>query len=385
MGCVCALACMLLPATAMGAEAKPTISQPTNCADATGRFRDVTVGTPHKDDITWLACTNITTGFPDGTFKGMSSIVRQDMAAFLHRMAKLRGIKGADTYKPSAADWKRFKDVNPNTPHAESVLWLASTGITEGYPDGTFKGMTPIYRQDMAAFLHRFNQLEGTILDTEQAVRFTDVTGKTPHHEHIAWLASTNITTGYRNANGTYRYEGMTPVYRQDMAAFLHRLETASGCRQVTPAPTKQVLVTPERTEQVLVTPETTEKVLVTPERTVQHPAITHEEPVYEEQLESMGRWDDGYTIPLTEYWNMSDDEREAFYDIHGSHHTTWDEWQQVQVGTQTIVDTPAWTETIPAEYKTVTHPAEYETVTHPAVYETVPVGDATISACPAR
>lgn len=29
---------------------------------------------------------------------------------------------------------------------------------------------------------------------------------------------------GYRNANGSWRFEGMTSVYRQDMAAFLHRL-----------------------------------------------------------------------------------------------------------------------------------------------------------------
>ncbi|KFI68108.1 S-layer homology domain-containing protein [Bifidobacterium magnum] len=37
------------------------------------------------------------------------------------------------------------------------IGWLAGTGISTGYEDGTFRGMTPVYRQDMAAFLHRLD------------------------------------------------------------------------------------------------------------------------------------------------------------------------------------------------------------------------------------
>ena len=49
-------------------------------------FGDVTAKTDHHEDIWWLAKTGISTGFPDGTFRGMSPVARQDMAAFLKRL-----------------------------------------------------------------------------------------------------------------------------------------------------------------------------------------------------------------------------------------------------------------------------------------------------------
>lgn len=72
------------------------------------------------------------------------------MAAFLKRLAAKAGKDGGVTPKS-------FKDVNKNTPHAAEIGWLAGAGISTGYEDGTFRGMTPVYRQDMAAFLHRLD------------------------------------------------------------------------------------------------------------------------------------------------------------------------------------------------------------------------------------
>ena len=123
------------------------------------RFRDVNTGTPHAEDILWLAHTGITTGYADGTFRGGDPVYRQDMAAFLRRLAKGMSVEGATTWLPGSSDWSRFHDVNRLSPHAQDVLWLAHAGITTGYSDGTFRGMTPVYRQDMAAFLHRLDEL----------------------------------------------------------------------------------------------------------------------------------------------------------------------------------------------------------------------------------
>ena len=131
-------------------------------------------------------------------YRGMSSVIRQDMAAFLYRWA------GSPEYTPSNADMHRFRDVDGATPHAKEIWWLASTGISEGWlePDGsrTFRGMSPVTRQDMAAFLSRLAGTPNRDLDTDGAFiysYFRDVNWSTPHAEDIWWLAMKKISTGW--------------------------------------------------------------------------------------------------------------------------------------------------------------------------------------------
>ena len=131
-------------------------------------------------------------------YRGMSSVIRQDMAAFLYRWA------GSPEYTPSNADMHRFRDVDGATPHAKEIWWLASTGISEGWlePDGsrTFRGMSPVTLQDMAAFLYRLAGTPNRDLDTDGAFiysYFRDVNWSTPHAEDIWWLAMKKISTGW--------------------------------------------------------------------------------------------------------------------------------------------------------------------------------------------
>ena len=120
-------------------------------------FRDVSSSTPHASDIAWLADTGVSTGWlePDGSysFRGMDSVKRQDMAAFLYRLAVKAGRGGG--VRPGSC-----RDVSDATPHASEVRGLGGSGGATGYADGTFRGMLPVYRQDMAAFLHRFDGLK---------------------------------------------------------------------------------------------------------------------------------------------------------------------------------------------------------------------------------
>jgi hypothetical protein len=48
-----------------------------------------------------------------------------------------------------------FSDVNASHPFYDEIEWLADTGITSGYPDGTFRPGAPVTRQAMAAYLER--------------------------------------------------------------------------------------------------------------------------------------------------------------------------------------------------------------------------------------
>ncbi|ATU19867.1 S-layer homology domain-containing protein [Bifidobacterium choerinum] len=333
-------------------------------------FRDVDLTTPHLDDIRWLADAGISTGWPlgDGTsvFRGMSTVVRQDMAAFLRREAKRFDIANAKAYTPSQTDWRRFKDVNRSTPHAEDILWLASTGITTGYADGTFRGMTPVYRQDMAAFLKRLADKSGKDLSyVTPKTDFTDVSSRTPHVSEVQWLGGSGISQGYKNADGSWRFGGMTPVYRQDMAAFIHRLDNHINCEaKVTP-----VVVQEAWDEQVVDTPAWDE-VIPAVTKVVHHDAVTREEPVYEMQTVPCVVFTDGYKLPYSTFMSMSAKEQFALGMAHGTW-TAYDDTIQVQVGTKTVVVTPAWDETVViTPEQTVHHEATYKTVHHDAVIE---------------
>lgn len=116
-----------------------------------GVFSDVDGRTSHYGDIMWLADRGISSGFPDGTFRPYDNIARCDMAAFLYRLAD------EPPYDVTDEDTSAFSDVGQSTPHLKEVCWLASEGISTGFPDKTFRPYESIARCDMAAFLHRLN------------------------------------------------------------------------------------------------------------------------------------------------------------------------------------------------------------------------------------
>ena len=191
-------------------------------------FTDVDASTPHAEDIWWLSESGVSTGWEneDGSgshFSGMSTVVRQDMAAFLHRLARYAGLT-LDT--PLSLS---FTDVTNATPHADDIRWLAATGISYGWKNEQdsgyhFSGMSGVTRQDMAAFLYRLAGEPAYEPSAEDRAKFSDVTNATPHAKEIWWLASTGVSTGWDDGNGTAHFSGMSTVVRQDMAAFLHRL-----------------------------------------------------------------------------------------------------------------------------------------------------------------
>jgi hypothetical protein len=170
---------------------------------------DVLPDRAFANEITWLASSGITNGYSDGTFRPSGKVNRNAMAAFLYRFA------GEPASMPPTAS--SFSDVTPTTPFYKEITWLNSTGITGGYGDGTFRPGQPVNRDAMAAFLYRF--AGEPAFTPPRASPFTDVTPSTPFYKEITWLASTEITGGF--SDGTFR--PAQPVNRDAMAAFLYR------------------------------------------------------------------------------------------------------------------------------------------------------------------
>ncbi|OWY63435.1 hypothetical protein B7486_53145, partial [cyanobacterium TDX16] len=182
-------------------------------ADAACELPDITpntfpdVPTSFDDGVSWLACHGITTGYPDGTFRTTATANRQQVAAYLHRFFD----------RPAAPGPPTFPDVGATHPFAAEIAWLASTGITTGYADGTYRPTATVTRAQAAAFLHR---AAGSPAVPSDAPTFPDVGSGHPFRDEIRWMADHVLATGY--ADGTYRPSA--PVSRGALALFLFRL-----------------------------------------------------------------------------------------------------------------------------------------------------------------
>ena len=170
-------------------------------------FRDAPRNHPFFAEISWLARSGIATGYGDGSFGPTRPVSRAAMAAFLFRSA------GVEGYVPPRT--KRFTDVPTTHPFYTELSWLAESGITTGYPDGSFRPDGRVTREAMAAFLYRLADAR----PVPASARFSDVAVGSRFFTEVSWLAREGITTGYRDGS----FGSARPIARDAMAAFLYR------------------------------------------------------------------------------------------------------------------------------------------------------------------
>jgi hypothetical protein len=115
---------------------------------ATPTFADVPSSHPFFTEIEWLADSEITGGFPDGSYRPSTAVSRQAMAAFLFRIGGNFGFIAPVT--PS------FTDVGVDHAFFREIEWTASdAAVSQGFGDGTWRPSIAVTRQAMSAFLHR--------------------------------------------------------------------------------------------------------------------------------------------------------------------------------------------------------------------------------------
>ena len=151
---------------------------------------------------------------------------RARLAAALVLLTALVGSVLAGSGTASADPDVLITDVSETHPFAEAISWMASQGITTGYPNGdgsfAFRPSDPVLREQAAAFLYRYqwgndgDQFPGPS-------GFTDVSDTHRFKQHIQWLAGEGITQGYDNGDGTLSFRPSAPVLREQVAAFLFR------------------------------------------------------------------------------------------------------------------------------------------------------------------
>jgi len=139
-----------------------------------------------------------------------NAVTRAQMAVFLQK-----GI-GGSTFTPPPADGSHpFSDIAGHWAE-DWIEELYDTGMTGGYPDGTYRPQNQVTRAQMAVFLLRAKYGNTYTPPPASGGSFTDVAG----HWAEAWieqLALEGITSGY--PDGTYRPELL--IIRGQMAVFL--------------------------------------------------------------------------------------------------------------------------------------------------------------------
>ncbi|WP_260272641.1 S-layer homology domain-containing protein [Propionibacterium freudenreichii] len=120
---------------------------PDYTAPTTSPFSDMAPSDEYYKEICWLQSKGIATGYDDGTFRPLDDVNRDAMAAFLYRFNA-----SPDFTAPTTSP---FRDVTTGQQFYKEMAWLSDKGISTGWPDGTYRPVTPVARDAMAAFIYR--------------------------------------------------------------------------------------------------------------------------------------------------------------------------------------------------------------------------------------
>lgn len=111
-------------------------------------FTDVKDGFWAEAAINYLADEGIIQGYGDGTFKPNNRITRAEIAQILYKAL------GLDEYV------KHFEDVKAGAWYYDAVTALATVGIVNGYPDGTFQPNANALRSESAQIIYNLMTME---------------------------------------------------------------------------------------------------------------------------------------------------------------------------------------------------------------------------------
>ena len=184
-------------------------------------FADVPAGGQFSTEITWMATAGISTGWTEAdgskTFRPLSPVNRDAMAAFMYRLA------GKPAFTPPAAS--PFADVPTSSQFYKEITWLADKGVSTGWTEAdgskTYRPVQAVNRDAMAAFMYR---LAGKPAFTPPGTSpFTDVPTSSQFYKEITWLAAQGISTGWTEGDGSKTFRPVNAVNRDAMAAFMYR------------------------------------------------------------------------------------------------------------------------------------------------------------------
>ena len=152
----------------------------------TGEYRDVRSDHWAIDEIKALSERGIIQGFPNAFFRPEEGITRAQAAIMVNRELALSG-------EPAEVP----SDVSRNMAAYEDILALLSQEILPLQEDGTFGPDTPVSREEMAIIFHNAYELGSEMDLASTELSLTDVSADQDSYEAIAALYQTGVTQGY--------------------------------------------------------------------------------------------------------------------------------------------------------------------------------------------
>ena len=109
-------------------------------------FVDIVAPVWYADSVLYAYQQGLVNGMTPTTFEPATTMNRAMLATLLSRTA---GVQGT----PADAG---FSDVPADVWYANGINWAYSAGIVSGYPDGSFKPLATLNREQLATFLYNY-------------------------------------------------------------------------------------------------------------------------------------------------------------------------------------------------------------------------------------
>lgn len=176
-----------------GGTATPAVKTPATTGSAApapavtaSSFTDVAAGAYYYDAVQWAVSKGITGGYEDGSFRPNATCTRAQMMTFLWR--------AVGSPEPSGSG--AFTDVRGDAYYAKAVQWAVEAGVTTGATATTFNPDGACTRAQAMTFLWRINGSPAA-----SGGDFSDVASGSYYSGAVAWAASTGVTNGYGNGS----------------------------------------------------------------------------------------------------------------------------------------------------------------------------------------
>ena len=145
-------------------------------------MKDVRENHRFYEEIAYLLGKNIITGFPDGRFGPEQTVTRAQAAIMIGRAVGLDGTQRHTS----------FADVPASSKASGYIASAVERGIITGFPDKSYRPDEPVTREQMAIFLAKAFELEQEI-----PLIFTDVKENSKSYMYIKRILAEGITNGY--------------------------------------------------------------------------------------------------------------------------------------------------------------------------------------------